>query len=51
MTSVAGISNVMPAKSLKSFASMAQSATNGFIANGRQINNGASGSSRISIKA
>jgi hypothetical protein len=50
MQSVAGISNVMPAKSLSSFFTMAQKSASQFVAANKQVGQGASGQSKISIK-
>lgn len=48
MGPVAGISNVMSAKSLKSFVHLAQKSTSQFIAENRKVGQGASGQSRVS---
>ena len=51
MKSVAGISNVMPAKSLTSLFTMAQKATTKFVADNRKVGQGVSGQSKIQMKA
>lgn len=51
MQSVAGISNVMPAKSLTAFFNMAQKATTQFVSDNRKMGQGVSGQSEIRTKA
>ena len=46
-----GNSRMMPAQSISQVASVAEQHTKNFVANGRQINKGATGNSRISVKA
>lgn len=47
----AGNSKMMPAQSIAGVADAARQHTENFVNNGRQVNKGASGNSRISIKA
>lgn len=47
----AGNSNMMPAKTVSSEVSLARQSTQNFIDNGRMVNKGASGKSRINVKA
>jgi hypothetical protein len=47
----AGNSDMMPAKSMAQMSSVAQQHTQNFIANGKKMARGASGNSRIHVKA
>lgn len=51
MGSVAGVSNVMPAKSLSSLFNMGQKATSQFAANNGKVGQGASGQSKLRATA
>lgn len=46
-----GISNIMPVKSMKNLQSQAMQSTRTFIEAGKQMNQGASGNSRVSVSA
>ncbi|MBF0292991.1 MAG: hypothetical protein HQK86_12640 [Nitrospinae bacterium] len=46
-----GNSKMMPAQSIASIRSVAKQHIDNFISNGRMINKGASGNSRVNIKA
>lgn len=46
-----GNSKMMPAQSISQVVSVAKEHTQNFVANARQVNKGATGNSRISIKA
>lgn len=47
----AGNSKMMPAKSIAQVTVIAKQHTDNFVANGRMVNRGATGKSRISVKA
>lgn len=51
MQSVAGVSNIMPAKSLASLFSLGQKATSQFVASSKKVGQGASGQSNVRATA